>query len=253
MEETPAPSERRFQPRYAVDEDATLHFIDVGAHISGRILDLSMSGCRIRTNPRFPVGIYRRVETEFKADGLPFRLGGVIQSIHDKFTTPESRAACERIAKNIHWIYEALSEPPLVLTHFDTRMENFVFADQSARELALIDWQLMARLRPGYDIAYFLGTSVPEEMRRTHQADLRSRYLAGLRDGGVRDYDPKRFDVDFRLGTMAMTVIPIPDVTHRAVTISQRLSLSISWRDWSRSPTGLIALSRSMRLPFLGI
>lgn len=86
MEETPAPSERRFQPRYAVDEAATLHFIDVGAHISGRILDLSMSGCRIRTNPRFPVGIYRRVETEFKADGLPFRLGGVIQSVHDKFT-----------------------------------------------------------------------------------------------------------------------------------------------------------------------
>ncbi len=86
MEESSAPSERRSQPRYAVDEAATLHFIDVRAQISGRILDLSMSGCRIRTNERFPVGIYRRVETEFKLDGLPFRLGGVVQSIHDKFT-----------------------------------------------------------------------------------------------------------------------------------------------------------------------
>lgn len=63
-----------------------LHFIDVGAQISGRILDLSMSGCRIRTDTRFPVGIYRRIETEFKLDGLPFRLGGVIQSVHDRFT-----------------------------------------------------------------------------------------------------------------------------------------------------------------------
>ena len=86
MEERSAPSERRSQPRYAVDEAATLHFIEVRAQLSGRILDLSMSGCRIRTNERFPVGIYRRVETEFKLDGLPFRLGGVIQSVHDKFT-----------------------------------------------------------------------------------------------------------------------------------------------------------------------
>ena len=86
MEETSAPSDRRSQPRYAVDEAATLHFIEVRAQITGRILDLSMSGCRIRTNERFPVGIYRRIETEFKLDGLPFRLGGVVQSIHDKFT-----------------------------------------------------------------------------------------------------------------------------------------------------------------------
>ncbi len=86
MEESSAPSDRRSQPRYAVDEAATVYFIDVRAQISGRILDLSLSGCRIRTCERFPVGIYRRVETEFKLDGLPFRLGGVVQSVHDKFT-----------------------------------------------------------------------------------------------------------------------------------------------------------------------
>jgi hypothetical protein len=86
MQETSAPSDRRSQRRYAVDEAATLHFIEVRAQITGRILDLSMSGCRIRTNERFPVGIYRRIETEFKLDGLPFRLGGVVQSIHDTFT-----------------------------------------------------------------------------------------------------------------------------------------------------------------------
>jgi hypothetical protein len=30
------------------------------------------------------VGIYTRVETEFLLEGLPFRLGGVIQAIHDR-------------------------------------------------------------------------------------------------------------------------------------------------------------------------
>ena len=78
--------DRRAQARHSVDTHATVFFIDVRAQITGRILDLSMSGCRIRTDTRFPVGIYRRVEAEFKLDGLPFRLGGVVQSLHDKFT-----------------------------------------------------------------------------------------------------------------------------------------------------------------------
>jgi hypothetical protein len=78
--------ERRAQARHSVDNHAIILLIDVAARVSGRIIDLSMSGCRIRTQERFPVGIYRRVETEFTCDGLPFRLGGVIQSLHDKFT-----------------------------------------------------------------------------------------------------------------------------------------------------------------------
>src|SRR5438477_11150129 len=78
--------ERRSQPRYAVDTQATIFFIDVRARIAGRILDLSMGGCRIRSLGRFPVGIYRRVETEFKVDGLPFRLAGGVRSRPAKFT-----------------------------------------------------------------------------------------------------------------------------------------------------------------------
>jgi len=35
---------------------------------------------------RFPVGIFTRVEIEFRLEGLPFRLGGVIQAIHDRHT-----------------------------------------------------------------------------------------------------------------------------------------------------------------------
>ena len=78
--------DRRCSTRHAVDTGATIHFIDVRARVSGRVLDLSMSGCRIRTWERFQVGIYRRVEVEFNVDGLPFRLAGVVQALHDKFT-----------------------------------------------------------------------------------------------------------------------------------------------------------------------
>ena len=78
--------ERRAEARLVVDSRATIFFVDVRANIVGRILDVSLGGCRIRTDERFPVGIYRRVETEFTVDGVPLRLGGVVQSLHDRFT-----------------------------------------------------------------------------------------------------------------------------------------------------------------------
>jgi c-di-GMP-binding flagellar brake protein YcgR len=81
---TPAKRERRIQSRHEVDTSAIIFLVNVGARLSGRIQDLSMGGCRIRTEERFPVGIYTRVETEFRLEGLPFRLGGVIQAVHDR-------------------------------------------------------------------------------------------------------------------------------------------------------------------------
>lgn len=79
----PARRERRAQTRHEVDTSASILLVRIGCTLRGRILDLSLSGCRIRTDEHFPVGIYTRVETEFRLEGLPFRLGGVIQVIHD--------------------------------------------------------------------------------------------------------------------------------------------------------------------------
>ncbi len=80
----PAKRERRAQPRQEVDTSAVIHLVNVGSRLHGRIHDLSLGGCRIRTDERFPVGIYTRVETEFRLEGLPFRLGGVIQAVHER-------------------------------------------------------------------------------------------------------------------------------------------------------------------------
>jgi c-di-GMP-binding flagellar brake protein YcgR len=80
----PVKRERRQQSRHAVDTSAAILLINVGSLLQGRIVDLSLSGCRVRTEERFPVGIYTRVETEFWLGGLPFRLGGVIQAVHDR-------------------------------------------------------------------------------------------------------------------------------------------------------------------------
>jgi hypothetical protein len=78
--------ERREACREAVDTSAVIDLIRIASRLPGRILDLSLSGCRIRTDEPFPVGIYTRIEVEFRLDGLAFRLGGVIQGIHDRRT-----------------------------------------------------------------------------------------------------------------------------------------------------------------------
>lgn len=81
--QSPARRDRRAQTRHKVDTTATILLVHSGSTLRGHILNLSENGCLIRSDERFSVGIYTRVETEFRLEGLPFRLGGVIQAIHD--------------------------------------------------------------------------------------------------------------------------------------------------------------------------
>lgn len=78
--------ERRAQSRETVDSSAIVFVVKSGSRLEGRIVDLSPSGCGIRCHEPHLRGIYMRVEVEFRLEGLPFRLGGVIQSIRDKHT-----------------------------------------------------------------------------------------------------------------------------------------------------------------------
>jgi c-di-GMP-binding flagellar brake protein YcgR len=83
-EAKPTGRERRAEARLKVETSAIILLVNVGSRLRGRILNLSLGGCRIRTEERFPVGIYTRVETEFRLDGLTFRLGGVVQAIQER-------------------------------------------------------------------------------------------------------------------------------------------------------------------------
>jgi hypothetical protein len=75
--------DRRRELRHKVDGSAVLNLVYLGIRMPGRVLDLSLGGCCIQTDERFRLGVYRRVEVELQIEGLPFRLAGVTQSIHD--------------------------------------------------------------------------------------------------------------------------------------------------------------------------
>jgi hypothetical protein len=78
--------ERRVHNRHEIDSLARVLFLSIHSRVTGKILDLSLGGCRIRAQQLIPVGAYRRVEVEFMVDGLPLLLPGVTQALHDKFT-----------------------------------------------------------------------------------------------------------------------------------------------------------------------
>ena len=81
-----APSELRGLPRPAVHRFATIILDRDGSRFRGRVLNLSLSDCRIRTDERIPVGIYSHVETVFDLRGFPFRLRGILQAMRDRYT-----------------------------------------------------------------------------------------------------------------------------------------------------------------------
>ncbi len=54
--------------------------------LGGDIVDVSLTGCLIRLSRLHPVRLKAQAEVSFYLQGLPFRLAGVTQEMHDKRT-----------------------------------------------------------------------------------------------------------------------------------------------------------------------
>ncbi|MGC9158774.1 MAG: PilZ domain-containing protein, partial [Terracidiphilus sp.] len=78
-EESGGHEDRRADPRYGLDENAQLLLVQHGATLACRIVDLSLSGCRLQAQERFPATGRVRVEVAFRVRGLAFRFSGVTQ------------------------------------------------------------------------------------------------------------------------------------------------------------------------------
>jgi c-di-GMP-binding flagellar brake protein YcgR len=76
--------ERRAFPRQTVDSAVIVSLLNVGGQLRGQLLDLSLSGCRVRTDERSAVNAKTRVNVELLLDGVLFRLDGVIEGNEDQ-------------------------------------------------------------------------------------------------------------------------------------------------------------------------
>jgi len=120
-----------------------------------------------------------------------------------------SAGAARAIAERLDKLVDVLNTGVRVLTHYDYRVENMFFSNDQPPDFCAVDWQLILRSRPGWDLAYLLGTNLPAEVRRRHANQLKDRYLTALHSEGVSGYSRADLDLDFALNTMAMTTIPV--------------------------------------------
>ena len=83
---------------------------------------------------------------------------------------------------NADRVAELLAEGTPTLVHGDSHIGNMLRHDDDP---ILIDWAMVS-CAPGLrDVAYFIGNSVPPEVRREHEQQLLRRYLAALAERGV--------------------------------------------------------------------
>ncbi len=92
-------------------------------------------------------------------------------------------------------VLDLWDEGERTLIHGDPHMGN-LFTDGPA--IGFLDWAMTSHSPGMRDVAYFLGNSVPTEVRRALQDDLLARYREVLAENGV-DLDPATIEAQYRL------------------------------------------------------
>ena len=100
---------------------------------------------------------------------------------------------------------------PFTLLHGDFRIDNMMFGLPGGdRPFVLLDWQLPMRLNPMFEVVYFVGGSLPVEMRRANEEALIRGYHDGLVAGGVTGYPFEQCWDDYRRTTLGMMGYIVP-------------------------------------------
>ena len=88
---------------------------------------------------------------------------------------------------------------PFAIIHGDYRLDNLMFG-VAHDDVVAVDWQTLAIGPPARDLAYFLGTSVTEDVRRTIEEAVVAAYHADVVTRGVAGYGLDQCFEDYRLG-----------------------------------------------------
>jgi aminoglycoside/choline kinase family phosphotransferase len=105
---------------------------------------------------------------------------------------PEHVSVVDRLGREVTAWLATLSDHR-TLWHGDFRLDNLLFdAQDGAVPIAVLDWQSVAAAPGIIDVSYFLGNSLNEQDRVTHERDLVSEYYERLISYGVQEYSAER-------------------------------------------------------------
>jgi hypothetical protein len=109
----------------------------------------------------------------------------------------------EQFGRRAMYALQQLDPAPRTLVHADYRLDNLFFGNEAGGTptIAVGDWQLAARGRGVYDVAFFLSSSLDRADRKQHEMRLLRLWHDALIDGGVRGYTFDDALRDYRLAT----------------------------------------------------
>ncbi len=104
-----------------------------------------------------------------------------------------------------------LADPgPLTVVHGDYRLDNLLFdAAQGGVPVAVVDWQLCTDGPGMNDVAYFIGSGLVADERRSVEADLVRGYHTELTAAGVTDYAFDQCWQEYRRGAWSGLIMAV--------------------------------------------
>ncbi len=137
---------------------------------------------------------------------------GPFMDFFGKRLAPELREVGEQYGKRVGRLMNTFASKPCTIIHGDYRLDNLFFDPAGGTSLSVIDWQISARARGVFDLAYFLAGTLPSEERRARERDLVRMYHDILTERGVSGYTFDQCWEDYRrslLFLLSYTVIGI--------------------------------------------
>ncbi len=150
--------------------------------------------------------------------------------------TDDLRAFGDAYAERIPALFEKLSEPPLVLSHGDWRLDNLFFTPDD--DVIAVDWQLIDRSVGPRDLAYLVTESLNVQDPAEYEVAF-DQYLAELAERGVHPDRDWAFEM-YRYGTLLGFVYPV--VAAGALTIEDPRHLELTRAMLGRCLDALAAL-----------
>lgn len=142
--------------------------------------------------------------------GLGPMLEAVFPSFAEKFADVAPPGTMGWVERMVPKWNESMAQQllPQTVIHADFRADNLFFDTASGSpDVIALDWQAIAFGEGLYDVAYFLGGSVPIEQRRASERELVAGYGRTLRELGVAAPEgDELFDHYRRALLLAMTV-----------------------------------------------
>lgn len=115
------------------------------------------------------------------------------------------------------------AQAPMTLVHNDLRLDNVCFNGSAC---AYLDWQLLRAGPAAYDVAYFLGGALSEQVGRDEEIGILERYHAAL---GRPDYGFDRLLRDYHRGLLLSLAAVVPQLDV-AIDAGRGQAMMARWR-----------------------